>query len=283
MAYGYYGGKRQFCTEITGLLDYSTTVYVEAFGGGASVLLNKAPHNKEIYIEKSLTLCCFWHCMSENETACKLIERLYDTDYDRTAFEHFRNAIDEVEAIGKHLSDMPVSYILEIATACFVVYSISRDNAGLRFSSQVKGHEAYLKSVDRLIEVANRFNGVEVTHGDALDLLYDDMFNDCNVMLYLDPVYLPEAGRKNSHNHTLYRYNFGYEEHVKLLERIRNMNARIVISGYADDRRTYDRYLIDGEGFTGSFKSWNRYEIDAISAVARGDNKRTEILWVNYA
>jgi site-specific DNA-adenine methylase len=282
--FGYPGGKTRFCAEIAGLLDYdNTAVYVEAFGGGYAVGLHKVPHDTEIYIEKSVSLCCFWQCMSDKSAAIELMEKLYATDYDQMAFEHFHNAIDEAEARGRRLTDLPDGEVLDLAAACFITITTSRDNAGLRYHDgrQIK-HAAYLKAVDRLAGVADRFSGTEIIHADALDILDGDRFNSADVMIYLDPVYLPEMGKKYTHNHTLYRHNFTYAEHIRLLQRIRKMKAKLVLSGYADDTDLYDRYLLDGEGFDGAdFRPWERYEIETISSVAKGDKKRTEVLWAN--
>jgi site-specific DNA-adenine methylase len=281
MPFSYCGSKRRLCAEISGLLDYdSTTIYAELFGGSAAVLLNKMPHDKEVYADMSLALCCFWRCMSDSDISVELIEKLYDSDYDRETFDSYRNTIDEVETSGKRLSDMSGGDIIEIAAACFIVHSMSRDSAGWRYNdSRIKTHEAYLRSVDRLIEVSGRFEGVTVEHADAIDLLCSNRFNNPGVMLYIDPVYLPETGRGNSRNDKLYRHKFAYVDHIVMLELIRGMKCKIVLSGYVDNTELYDRYLMSE---TGSCRQWARYEIDAVSSVARGDKHRTEILWVNY-
>lgn len=284
-AYGYYGGKTRYAEQIAGLLDYNTSTYVEPFGGGAAVLLNKPPHKCEIYFEKSLVLCSFWRCMADKAAAIRLIERLYDTDYDEDSFNSFVSAVNEIEASGRHLNDLTDNEAIDIAAACFVLHSMSRDSAGLRFrTDRIKGQEAYLRSVDRLIEVADRFNNVEVIHSDVLDLLSGDRFNNPDVMLYFDPVYLSAENHKHTRNQTLYRYAFSYAEHCRLLEHIRSMKSIIIISGYDDDTKLYDRYLIDGEGVAcgDNFRPWQRYEIESVSSVARGDKNRTEVLWSNY-
>jgi DNA adenine methylase len=269
--------------QIAGLLDYGASTYVEPFGGGAAVLLNKAPHEREIYADKSITLCSFWACMADEGAAITLCERLYEADYDRAAFEYFCNVIDKAEESGRQLTELTDGEVLDIATACFIVQSMSRDGAGLRFRGRDKTHGAYLRSVDRLAGVADRFNGVGVVHGDALELLSGNRFDNPDTMFYFDPVYLPGAGQKDSRSHTLYRCHFDYTAHIKLLERIRGMSAKIVISGYVDDTRLYDRYLIDGEGLDsrGGYCPWKRYEIEALSSVGRGEKERVEVLWTN--
>ena len=45
----YMGGKGHMISEINELLDYDKKCYLELFGGSAKVLLNKPPHEIEIY------------------------------------------------------------------------------------------------------------------------------------------------------------------------------------------------------------------------------------------
>ncbi|GHU93151.1 DNA methyltransferase [Clostridia bacterium] len=279
MAFGYYGGKARLSSDIGALLDYNASVYVEPFGGSAAVLLNKPPHTREVYAEKELSLCCFWRCLSDRETAIELVGKLGGLVYSRESFDKHQEIISKAHVV-ETLSD---DEVIEVAVACFVMHTMSRDNAGIRFGGgRFPSNASYLKTIERIPEVADRFRGTEVLCDDALDLLGGTRFDSPDVMLYLDPVYLPEAGRKRSFNHTLYRHPFGYDEHVRLLERVRGMRSKILISGYDDNTRLYDRYLIEGEGLPQGFRPWHKYEILSVSTVARGDKKRSEVLWANY-
>jgi DNA adenine methylase len=283
MAFGYCGGKARLSLTIADFLNIAdTSFYVEPFGGSAAVLLNKVPHKQELYADRSLPLCCFWQCMSESETAHALIERLGGTTCDETAFNGSRALLDRAGDL--EMRALSGDEILSIAAACFVVHTLSRDNSGFRYSKgRFPTNDAYLRTVGRLGEVAIRFSGVLVRNADAFDLL-DTEFNDSGTLLYLDPVYLSETGRPRSRNQTFYRHHFSYADHVVLLERIRKMRSRILISGYVDDTQLYDRYLVDGENCTrGDFKAWRRYEIETTSTAARGDKSRTEVLWANYS
>lgn len=282
MAFGFYGGKTRISDTIADLLyGVDTRVYAELFGGSAAVLLNKAPHKHEVYADRSLALCCFWQCMSCAKTASALIDTLGCTTYGQESFDASREQIDRFgDADMRVLSG---DDILAVAAACFTVYTAGRDNAGLRFSAgRFPTNDAYLRTVGRLGEVADRFRGVTVKHGDAIDLL-DREYNTSDTLIYLDPTYLPEVGRRRSRNHTWYTHTLDYKNHVKLLRRIRRSRAKIIISGYEDSTRIYDRYLVEGENCAlADFTPWVRREIDTISVTARGDKRRTEILWSNY-
>lgn len=80
-AFPYYGGKAALAPVIRDMLDYANTeVFIEPFGGGARVLLNKPRHPVEIYNDASAGLCAFMRCMSDPQKAQEVIYRLYDTD-----------------------------------------------------------------------------------------------------------------------------------------------------------------------------------------------------------
>lgn len=72
---------------ICDMLDYTECdTYIEPFGGGARVLLNKPRHPVEIYNDASAGLCAFMRCMSKPELAQEVISQLYDTEYSPEKF-----------------------------------------------------------------------------------------------------------------------------------------------------------------------------------------------------
>lgn len=97
--FSYFGGKARFCKEIAGLLDYkSTEIYIEPFGGAASVLLNKPTHDKEIYSDVSRGLVALMSYLSDPQKAPELIDSLYDTVYSVDCFNEclqYRNSVDD--------------------------------------------------------------------------------------------------------------------------------------------------------------------------------------------
>lgn len=90
-AFPYYGGKARMAPLICDMIDYrNTDIYIEPFGGGARVLLNKPCHEVEIYNDSSAGLCAFMRVMSNKDTAYKLISSLYETEY---SLEQFQDAL----------------------------------------------------------------------------------------------------------------------------------------------------------------------------------------------
>lgn len=97
--FSYFGGKARFCKEIAELLDYDhTDIYIEPFGGAASVLLNKPTHGTEIYSDVSRGLVALMTYLSNPDKAPELIDSLYDTVYCVDCFNEclaYRNSVDD--------------------------------------------------------------------------------------------------------------------------------------------------------------------------------------------
>lgn len=97
----YYGGKARLSYEIAGIVESykKASIYIEPFGGAASVLLNKAPHNREIYNEQSPGMCTLIELLSNREAGCELIDYIYrNTDYSLECFEEsldYRNRCED--------------------------------------------------------------------------------------------------------------------------------------------------------------------------------------------
>ena len=103
--FSYFGGKARFCKEIAELLDYDhTDIYIEPFGGAASVLLNKPTHGTEIYSDVSRGLVALMTYLSDMDKASELIDCLYDTVYSVDCFNEYleyRNSVDDSYLIGR--------------------------------------------------------------------------------------------------------------------------------------------------------------------------------------
>lgn len=73
----YYGSKAVLCQEIEEQLDYrNTEVYIEVFGGGGSILLNKVRHPLEIYNELDRGVYTLFKVLSQREKGMQLYYRL---------------------------------------------------------------------------------------------------------------------------------------------------------------------------------------------------------------
>lgn len=85
----YYGGKSRMSDFISQRLDYdNTNTYVEPFGGGGRVLLNKPRHPTEVYNDLDVGVCTLFEVLSKPKLAEQLIQTLYyETEFSLEQFE----------------------------------------------------------------------------------------------------------------------------------------------------------------------------------------------------
>ena len=94
----FFGGKALLAPRICELLDYDNTeIYVEPFGGGARVLLNKPRHDVEIYNDGSKSLSTFMRAMANPDTAEEVIDRLYDTEFSEEQVESAQKVCNDAD------------------------------------------------------------------------------------------------------------------------------------------------------------------------------------------
>jgi DNA adenine methylase len=102
---------------------------------------------------------------------------------------------------------------------------------------------------------------IELVTADAATYLSSFEF-DGGELIYLDPPYLPRTRRQQR----LYRFEYSEQQHNDLLEVIRSLPCKVMISGYDDP--FYDRLLV----------GWNKEKFLVNSQVGR----REECVWFNF-
>lgn len=85
----YYGGKAKMSPLICSMLDYENTqLYIEPYGGGCRTLLNKRPHEVEMYNDFGYGLTTFFEVMTDEEKTEKLIEKLLSEPPTKESFDY---------------------------------------------------------------------------------------------------------------------------------------------------------------------------------------------------
>ena len=82
--------------------------------------------------------------------------------------------------------------------------------------------------------------------------------------IYSDPPYLMET---RSSKRAIYEYEYTTSDHVVLLDVLRSIPCKVMISGYPSS--LYDQMLA----------GWHKYTFDAVT---RSGKMATEVLWMNY-
>jgi site-specific DNA-adenine methylase len=104
--------------------------------------------------------------------------------------------------------------------------------------------------------------GCELIHGDAVTYLKEYRFTG-KELIYCDPPYLRETRKKY---YPLYKYEYTYEQHIKLLEVIKDLPCMVMISGYRS--KLYTEFL----------KDWHTHFFRA----ATHNGTAVECVWMSY-
>lgn len=113
---------------------------------------------------------------------------------------------------------------------------------------------------DIIINCCERLKDAQIENIDAVELIR--RYSDENTLIYCDPPYLPELRKKN-----MYKDEYSKEQHIQLLEALKNSKAKVVISGY------------DNELYNDMLSNW---QTDEINTIAQMGLHRTEKIWMNF-
>lgn len=228
-------------------------VYVEPFGGAASVLLRKPRSYAEVYNDLDDDAVTLFRVL-RSERANELIEALRLTPFARSEFmQAYESADDDVERARRLVIR---SFQGFGSNAC---HRLSGFRANSNRSGTTPAHD-WANHADALPAIVERLRGVAIETRDAQAVMA--AHDGAQTLHYVDPPYLPEtrdAGGDYAHEMTL-------ADHEKLLAFLRTMTGAVVLSGYPS--ALYDDALA----------GWTRIERRALADGARA---RTEVLWIN--
>ncbi len=251
----WHGGKWLLAKWIIGHFPEHRT-YTEAFGGGASVLLQKPPSYAEIYNDLDGKIVNLFRVM-RSDRAQELVDALRLTPFARTEFEE-----------AYQPSDDPVEQSRRLIIRSFMGFGSNghERSTGFRANSNRSGTTPardWINYPDSLEKSIERFRGVIVENKPALDLLRQ---HDAKTTLhYVDPPYLLSTRSDVSKD---YAVELSDDDHIELLACLDDLEGMVVLSGYPS--AIYEN----------SLAHWHRVEREAL---ADGARPRTEVLWLNPA
>jgi DNA adenine methylase len=229
-------------------------VYVEPFGGAASVLMRKPRSYAEVYNDLDRTVVGLFRVL-RSDRAEELVRALRLTPFARDEFrEAYQSCDDPVEAARRLVVRSFMGFGSNGHSRC----------TGFRANSNRSGttpaHD-WDNYPDSLAQVIERLRGVTIENKDAREVMAQHDGPD--TLHYIDPPYVFSTRSDLSKD---YAYELSDCEHADLLEFLRGLRGMVVLSGYASP--FYDAALAD----------WRRVER---AALADGAKKRIEVLWIN--
>lgn len=261
----YLGGKWKLAPWIVSQFPQHK-LYVEPFGGAASVLLRKPRSFSEVYNDLDDEVVNLFTVLRDPARAAELIGAVALTPFSRTEYE------------GAFLrTDAPVERARRLIVRSFMGHGSNASNIDRNtgFRANIVNGDRALPALDwanlppALERVATRFVGVVVERRPALEVIDRYDVDDC--LIYADPPYVHASRsgkRKGGQLYCAYPVEMTDADHGALLERLLACRARVVLSGYPSD--AYDTAL----------SGWRRIVRETH---ADGARDRTEVLWMNPA
>ena len=253
----YYGGKTYMTDTIISMFPSSYNRYIEGFGGGASVLLNKPMTPQEVYNDLEQNIYSLFKVISNKDTLERLKERLYLTPYSSQLREEYKEILTHNDL---SIEDRAYYFFYVSRTSFNGIGGFSYDMSEVR-RGMTRCISAYLGSIDSLDIIYQRLCNAIIFNLDIFELI--DKFDFEDTFFYLDPPYV-QSTRKSS---TKYKEEFEDDLHIKLVDRLLKIKGKCLISGY--DSPIYDKLIENG---------WHKYTFKAPNV----EYEATEVLWYNY-
>lgn len=235
-------------------------VYVEPFGGAASVLLQKPRSYGEVYNDLDGEVVNLFRVCREAPAA--LTRALVWTPFARADYR---------ASLGPESAD-PVERARLMVVRCFMGFGSNANNravvSGFRATSNrsntTPSHD-WMNFPPTIRRVAARLRGVVIENKPAGEIIAQQ--DGLDTVHYLDPPYVHDTRAMESmHGHHGYAHEMTDADHEALAAQIREVKGMVVLSGYHG--ALYDRL----------FGDWPRVEREAL---ADGAAPRVEVLWFN--
>src|ERR1700733_13754003 len=257
----WYGGKSYLAEWIVKHFP-EHRIYLEPFGGGASVLLNKPPVEVETYNDIDLRLTRFFRVLRDNGEEC--VRRVRATPYSQIEFEAAR--------------EYPVAANdIEKATCDFVRWRQSFAGKGKSWSyttGRARGGmagdvNAWWTAIDSLPQVIDRIRRVQFICQSAFAAI--PRFDHPDGLIYCDPPYVHETRCQQST--AVYHTEMTADDHRALAQLLNGCKSAVVLSGY------------DSQLYAEIYSGWSKSTREIANHAAGGRTKarETECLWIKPA
>jgi DNA adenine methylase len=228
-------------------------IYVEPFGGGGSILLQKNRCFEEVYNDLDEEVVNLFRIVRDRGD--ELLHKIELTPYSRV--EHKLSMLE---------TDDPLERARRLIVRSFMgrdPSSATRKDDGTFKGRQSKAWincaQVWMGYPDALKGVIKRLRGVIIETLPAVEVI--KKHDGPETLFYVDPPYLPETRDKGRD----YRHEMTEADHKDLAEVLNHTVGTVVLSGYPS--KLYDEL----------YKGWLRKEVGAL---ADGGFPRTEVLWM---
>jgi DNA adenine methylase len=258
----YHGGKWRLAPWIIGFFPVHR-VYVEPFGGGASVLMRKPPASAEIYNDLDSRIVSMFRVLRDPILGPELNRQVALTPYAREEHERsYEDCDDQLEQARRTIIRGMMGHGSRGATSAHRTGFRTARRRGIHAAADWASYSAALAAT------IERLRDVLIERRDACAVMQE--FDGPECLHYVDPPY-PAATRTTNLTGVgrAYAHELTDADHRRLADVLRALTGYVVLSGYPCD--LYDREL---------YPDWQRFETGTL---ADGRIARTEVVWLNAA
>ena len=242
--------------------DFTQLNYCEPFCGAASVLLNKERSPQETICDLDKGIVALFKTLRDEPN--EFIGRLKRTKYQESTFKaHLKKAEDQFE-----------DYV-DLAINEFILRRMSRGGLKKAFACSDRGRcgqpgdvNAWETIIDLLPDISERLAGVNIISASFESVVPN--WDEENTLIYLDPPYLHTT--RNESTTEAQDHELTVEQHIQLLDMIKNARGKVIISGYYS--RLYKETLV----------GWKckKKEIANHASQNKTKDRKVECIWMNY-
>lgn len=233
-------------------------VYVEPFGGAASVLIQKARSYAEIYNDLDGELVNLFQCVRDRgeELKSKLELTPFARDEYRLSFERSDDSLEQARrTVVRSFMGFGSNSL------CREIKSGFRSNSNRSGTTPAHDWRNYPVA---LVTLVDRLRGVVIENRNAVEVML--RHDGLDTLHYCDPPYVHDTRSQKVHGHHGYSHEMTDDQHRELAAVLNELKGMVIVSGYACP-------LYDDELYAG----WRRVEKRAL---ADGARERIEVLWM---
>ena len=259
----YHGGKWKLAPWIISHFP-PHRIYVEPYGGGGSVLMQKQRSYSEVYNDLWGVVVNVFRVLRDPSQAAELERVIRLTPFAR---EEFEATGDEILS---QIAD-PIELARRTIFRSFAGFGSAATNAkyatGFRSNSSRSGttpaHD-WAHYPDALPAIIERLAGVVIENRAAVEVIRQH--DGLDTLHYVDPPYVHSTRKERQSKN--YRHEMTDAQHRELANVLHNTRGMVVLSGY------------DCELYRELYGDWARYDR---STFADGASARVESLWLSPA
>lgn len=251
----YHGGKFLLADWIISYFPFHR-IYVEPYGGAASVLLKKRRSHAEVYNDLDDEIVNLFKVC--RETPDQLISAITLTPYSRDEFElSYLDTRDPIEKARRTIIRSFMGFGSGIQ---------SHQRTGFRSNSNRSGTTPardWLNYPESLRMVIERLRGVVIENRNGIEVM--QQHDTVDTLHYLDPPYQKDTRYKGQKT-KVYKHELDDSDHSEILETVKSLKGMVIISGY------------DCDAYNNSLTGWRKVKKKAF---ADGAKERVECLWLS--